>query len=109
MKMNFNDYVNPLTYPSKKNFTSLVPFVFPSGRKGEEKIFDEEAYHSAMNDYWNEESRLNQKFKSDLKKHLGIEGNPKADLLLDKAWELGHASGYSGVTSFTEELVELIQ
>ena len=48
-------------------------------------------------------------FKSDLFNDLEIVGNPKAELLWSKAWELGHSSGYHEVYSYASDLVDLIK
>jgi hypothetical protein len=43
-----------------------------------------------------------------VKKDLGILENTKADKLMSKAWELGHAYGYYEVYQNARDLVELI-
>jgi hypothetical protein len=48
-------------------------------------------------------------FRDDAFAELGIVGNPKADLLLGKAWDLGHAYGYQEVWSHLQDLVDLIK
>jgi len=44
-----------------------------------------------------------------IKKDLEIENNPKADKMLDIAWEEGHAFGYNEVYIHACNLVELIR
>jgi hypothetical protein len=83
--MNFDDYVNKVEYVS---------------RKVDQAGFD--AYHA-------ETARLTTQFKLDLFADLGIENNPKAELLFTKAWELGHSSGYYEVYNYALELVTLIE
>jgi hypothetical protein len=43
-----------------------------------------------------------------VKKDLGILDNPKADKLMDLAWERGHSYGYYEVYINAKDLVELI-
>jgi len=43
-----------------------------------------------------------------VKKDLGIYDHPKADLLMQIAWDDGHGSGYFEVYYFARELAELI-
>jgi hypothetical protein len=57
------------------------------------------AVHAA---YREEVRRLIEEFKSD--NDLEIVGNPKAELLWSKAWELGHSSD---VYSYASDLVDL--
>lgn len=71
-----------------------------SGKKDERHIRDA---------WGNEESRLNQLFKSDLEKEFDIADNPKADKLFEIAWSLGHSSGYSEVWHHYQELVDLVK
>ena len=44
-----------------------------------------------------------------VKKDLSIENNPKADRMLEIAWDHGHSSGYNDVYIQACELVELIR
>lgn len=106
--MNFEEYQNQLTYPYKMNFETKVPYVTPSGKKQIETIFDNESYLKAKSDYEKEETRIIRKFENDLKEELGITDNPKADLLISKAWDLGHSSGFSEVFNYAQDLVDLI-
>lgn len=43
-----------------------------------------------------------------VKKNLGILNNPKADALINAAWERGHAYGYYEVYNIAQDLLELI-
>jgi hypothetical protein len=68
-----------------------------------------------MSIHWQEfESLKNKKdgvaiFYAMVKKDLGIENNPKADLMLSKAWERGHSYGFNEVYINALDLVELIR
>ena len=69
----------------------------PWGKQGERR-----AYHE-------EEARLTALFKKDCLAELGLVAHPKADLLFSKAWENGHASGYSDVLYWMQYLSDLIE
>lgn len=47
-------------------------------------------------------------FQYIVKKNLGILNNPKADALMNAAWERGHAYGYYEVYINAQDLLELI-
>ena len=82
--MDFNSYENNLEFAYKKQ--------------------DPDKYDK----YYREETRLYNKFRSDLLESLGITNHQKADRLFSLAWELGHSSGYTEVYSYACELVELL-
>ena len=44
-----------------------------------------------------------------VKKDLGIEDHPKADLLMQIAWDEAHSGGYYEVYYFAQELAGLIK
>lgn len=48
-------------------------------------------------------------FMQMIKKDLDIENNPKADRMLEIAWEHGHSSGYNDVYIYAQDMVELIR
>lgn len=54
-------------------------------------------------------ARLREEFAVDLKDDLGITDNPKAEALINIAWEKGHAYGYEAVYNEACDLVELIR
>lgn len=57
-----------------------------------------------------EENRLIvEVFKADLFAYLNITGHPKAELLFNKAWGLGHPAGLYEVANIADDLVELIK
>lgn len=59
--------------------------------------------------YYADNNRLMAEFKSDLFIDLGIVGHPKAELLYSKAWEMGHANGFSDVYYYAGEFVEFLR
>jgi len=73
----------------------------PEYRDEEGKPFNHKLYRE-------QEQKLREQFKKDCFIDLGIENNPKAELLFEKAWDLGHSSGYWEVYCQMQELVELI-
>ena len=80
--MNFDNYVNKLPYYKEG-----------ADVKAEWRI---------------EEARLVCLFTNDLFADLGIEDNPKRDLLFLHAWNMGHSAGFKEVYLYASELVELI-
>lgn len=59
--------------------------------------------------YYSEKAKLERQFKKDLLEELGVTDNPKANLLFEKAWELGHSHGLTEVVSYAHDLVDLIR
>lgn len=49
-----------------------------------------------------------RELRAKLEEEHGTKGHPKANLLWNKAWDHGHACGYSAVVSMYADLVELI-
>ena len=119
--MNFDDYTNKLPYPKKSDYTTV--YYYHLGKvvaklKAEapvpthsvkESVTDMIAYQQAVHEYHCEDQRLVEKFKHDVCVDLQIVGHPKAELLLSKAWAMGHASGYSEVYNYACDLVDLIK
>lgn len=60
-------------------------------------------------EYQAEESRIYEEFRVDLAIEHGLVDHPKEKILFEMAWSHGHASGYSEVVTFYEELVNLIK
>jgi hypothetical protein len=59
--------------------------------------------------YWAENNRLEAMFKADLLDELGLTGHPKADMLFDIAWALGHAYGFEEVFNQASDLANLLK
>ncbi len=135
--MNFNEYKNELPYPTKDQFKTtywyksgkLIATQLPLGMDGlggkvvfepgftqkdldsaavREKNVDEVAYKKAYDTYRTEDGRIHDKFRADLLEDLGMTGHPKADKFFSKAWEDGHAHGYSEVYNVAQNLVDLV-
>jgi len=56
-----------------------------------------------------EGDRLKAEHQAKMEEEHGTAENPKAALLYQKAWDLGHAYGFSEVASHYADLVDLIQ
>lgn len=64
----------------------------------------------ALRDNYNAElKKLKSEFKSDIEDEHGTSNNPKKDLLFEKAWSMGHSSGYNEVYHYYSDLVDLIE
>jgi len=55
------------------------------------------------------QSEIYAEFKAELLKELGIENNPKAELLYSIAWHKGHSGGLCDIWSEACDLVDLIK
>lgn len=110
------EFLNKLDYPGnetwenskeileiKQNICSLNREI----KKLEEqkKVLEREGYQK----YGEETSRLTKLFRKAVEEECGTVGHPKADLLWHKAWEEGHANGYSEIYIEYLELVNLIK
>lgn len=110
--MDFSKYVNKLPYPrkpTKPRLSSSTPSAAEISEYAEKlKGFEQEEneYKENLRKYLEEDRRLNDLFKQDLFKELGIEKHPKKDKIFSFAWELGHSSGLSTVASCADEIVE---
>ena len=56
-----------------------------------------------------DQRRLEREFEADALRKLGLGDHPKAGLLYDKSWELGHSSGFSEVWNYMQDLAELVR
>jgi hypothetical protein len=70
----------------------------------------EDPNREALIKAWKEDRcRLEAEFKRDLLDDLGMTDHPKADHLYDLAYQYGHASGYSEIYNYADELAELLK
>ena len=73
-------------------------------------------YNVPGNVYWNKEreewwrqARDNERrFREDLIEALGLTGHPRAETLMNLAWEAGHSVGFDEVILYAEEFVDLL-
>lgn len=99
--MNFEDYNNPLPYPSRpaKNSVNLASGIY---KKEHDKYLNE------LDIYHKKDEELFDKFKKDALKEVGLLGHPKADKALKFAWEHGHSASYEEVYNWLVDVAELI-
>jgi hypothetical protein len=67
-----------------------------------------ELYKTDKTRYREIEQKLAATFKADALEVAGLTGHPKADKVYSKAWENGHAYGYSEVLIHLLDLSELV-
>lgn len=58
--------------------------------------------------YFDEQVRIVTRLKRDCLEELGRTNHPKAELLWSKAWEMGHANGFSDIWYHMRDLGELL-
>jgi len=113
---NYYERLKAIKYPDKpKRPTS--PSITSSTPEAFHQFGDElEAYNIARTAWLLKhrevtinEGNIYDEFKLEVFKELGIENNPKKELLYSKAWELGHSSGFSEIWNYATDLVELIK
>lgn len=107
--MDMTKYENSIPMPHRTEFYVTVKATAPSGKVHEVKVFEEELYRKALAVYADEARSRQNAFRQDLLEELGITDHPKADLLISKAWELGHSSGYSEVVNWAWDLVDFLR
>lgn len=122
----FDKYKNPLPYPHEKDYQTVYYYKggktvhtqkageaipLPEGTRGavREVVTDEAAFKAARKAYYDKGNELITQFYTDVKEDLGIADHPKADLLMSKAWGMGHSSGMSEVYYYALDLVDLIK
>ena len=65
--------------------------------------------HVVRDAFNTEQHRIINQFYKDVKADLDITDNPKANMLMVKAWTSGHSSGYEEVYNHAVDLVDLIK
>jgi len=92
------DYDNKIEFKTKKDFTSICGT----------QIYHE-ADHKEYNKMYREENnRVREDFKKDALKEVDLSEHPNRHKIFEKAWDDGHANGYTSVLDELEELAELI-
>jgi len=72
---------------------------------------------SPNNEAWREwrvklrkaDSRATAQFRKDLEEVTGMKGQPKADMLWIKAWNMGHSAGLYEVMNVYFDLIDLVR
>jgi len=70
---------------------------------------DEDAYRKAQKEYMAAKFQVENDFKADLAKELGVDDIPGIDKIMEKAWADGHSSGLQSVYNEADELIEVMQ
>lgn len=105
--IDFEKFVNHVPHPIRHDFVEIVTVKSSKGEERKVVFFDEKGFNEARKAHSDEDNRLQKLFFSELKEDLGIENNPKADLLIAKA--MSHADGdFRGIVDWCEEMVDLI-
>lgn len=107
--MDMTKYENSIPMPHRTQFYVTVKATAPSGKVHEVRVFEEELFREALAAYTDEACKRQNAFRQDLLEELGVTDHPKADLLISKAWELGHSSGYSEVVNWAYDLVDFLR
>lgn len=123
--MNFANYVNTYTYPTKSDFTST--YYYKEGKlvatstvhklkhiiEGielkdctKEEDFDRVAFTLERNNYHHNGKLLLEQFKVDLADELGLTGHAKWDKLYSLATEYG--DGFEDIYNKASDLAELL-
>ncbi len=55
-----------------------------------------------------EDARLHDLFREEALESVGLKDHPKADKVWNKAWDFGHANGFSDVYYYLQELAEIV-
>lgn len=93
-------------HPKRGEETSASCHAYALAFEAYEKAMPE--FRKKMEEYHKADAALTEQFWKDAFEELGIpENHPKAALLRSKAWEHGHASGYSEVFFWLDDLWEL--
>lgn len=66
-------------------------------------------YNEASDRWRAEEAKLNALFFDDCAKEEGLVNHPKRNLVEGKAWEHGHASGYSDIWHWYQEFADVVK
>ena len=69
---------------------------------------ESELFSGVLANYRKKVADLENQFKVDALKEVGLEGHPKANVVYSKAWDLGHAYGLSEVFIHLEGLAEIV-
>jgi hypothetical protein len=73
----------------------------------EEKVLDEVSYNAHMKLYQEETLRLQDEFRIDVILKYDMTNHPKANVIFDKAWDIGCSSGLESVEYYFQDLKEL--
>lgn len=86
--MDFERYWHKLSYPINKSQAD---------------------WESIRDAYFQEGRELKERFFTDAIEELGLTGHPKAQLLMEIAWDIGHSGSYQERFGFAEDLARLLK
>lgn len=75
----------------------------------EETVFDEEGYELHRKAWLAEKVKMEQEFKEDLIRSVGLTGSDKVEKCFSLAWDYGISSGLKEVHEYFLDLVDLIR
>ncbi|WP_407304030.1 hypothetical protein [Acinetobacter sp.] len=123
--MNYAEYKNKLTHPSKQDFT-VTHFYYQGKNVGTchtaseiatlrgryptavtEKIVDPHGYQAAAKAYDDESKALREQFIVDLFNEYNVEDNAFTRKLYKIAYEQGHSNGFSDIVAAFSDFYEL--
>ncbi len=118
-KVRNGDYNNKLEYPTdpkyKLEYNVLNKTVslltdddirnLPNIKKELQR--ETEEYNKQVDAYRQEDNRLYNQFFTDCHEYFGMTNHPSRPIVESKAWEHGHANGYSEVLSWYDEFAEV--
>lgn len=104
------EYENKLPWhPSDEQLADINSQIDDAKRVVEDLKYSREKLRKEQHNLYDAEStRIAARFKTDLFKEFGVEGNPKAEKCYAKAYDQGHSSGYSEIANCFAAIVELI-
>lgn len=73
------------------------------------KIFNQEQYQNQLREYYKKTNAIEHEFKDYLFKKFDVELHPKREDVYLKAYEHGHASGFSEIECWFADLVDIIR
>jgi len=111
--MDFDKYKNKENYPEKPKKPSKISCKMPTDwREYADRLesWDIEmvSYNANWKEYNKRSKELQNQFKIDALKDVGLEGHPNSEKVYNKAWEFGHSNGLESVYHYLVEFSELV-
>lgn len=118
--MDYEKYKNKMAYPSieemkgaQATITQIEQLTVPKLKETLKPELDRakaeiDAFKARRKAYNEETARLNELFKQDALKEVGLSEHPNRDRIYSAAWDRGHSGGLPEVMLELEMLAELI-
>jgi hypothetical protein len=111
--MDFKIYKNTEDLPDRPKKPSHIDCTTPNDwREYADRIESWEIemtiYNEKIIKFRKKSFELENQFKIDALKEVGLDGHPKADKVYNKAWEFGHSSGLENVFYYLVHFSELV-